>query len=395
MATTSSAPLATSEIDSLDEKQPAVSGTPETRFLRRVITYFNNWIDLNEIPIKNGQIPAGRALVLMYSESPLRDPGIDTTLFTSPEEVHETGYAVSDGLTVCTENFHTMVSWVPAFNNANGALTFIKKHLKADQTFALMYMGRQQVCLHHPGQDVEDWIRNQAPMKLNRDPDQVVDPPTIIKRLELFHQRNLEQPGGITARRMWEIHTHPKKSTLRSGPEGEIQSFLLVYLHSEFRRAGVIVDEEIRVNGKRVDVRVMRAFPGQDQISTMIELKVLDPAKSQAANLDWARSGITQANDYKVVAQTDVAIASIYDARHNKVAIRKELADYAKEKVVTLLFQKMDPPPPRPLKTTAGTPVKQARVPAAKKTAAPAKKSSARKMASAGTRSAAGSTRKN
>ena len=352
---TNTATLAQAEITTLASKTAGISGTPPARFAQKVIEYFNRWIDVNQQIIKQGHIPADRALILVYSQSPELDPGIDTSKLEEPERVFETTYTLSDGLTVCTENFHVMMSWVPTFKNASAALGFISKNQSrmVGHTFAVLYMSQQRLWLHQAGEDIADWIASPTNIELNRDLNQVVDPPAIIKQLGRFHKLYLEKAGSITARTLWDIHEEPKRSTLRKRPEQQIQSGLLPFLGAEFRQAGAVVDEEIHINGKRVDVRIVRAAPGVPQVSTMIELKVLDPSDSQANNLDWARAGVTQADQYKVPGETDAAIACIYDARHDKTNIQPELKEYADEKVVTLLMANMEVPPPRKAKASA------------------------------------------
>lgn len=377
---TNAVTLAQSEIKTLASKTAEISGTPTARFSQKVVEYFNHWIDANQPSIDKGHVELDRVLILLYSQSPSKDPGIDTESLGEPERVFETSYTLSNGLTVCTENFHVMMSWIPSFKNANAALTFISEKLHVDQTFAVLYMSQQRIWLHQAGEDIEEWISNPNIIKLNRDPNQIVDPTAIIKQLEHFHKRYLEKAGGITARTLWDIHEEPKRSTLRSRPEQQIQSGLLPFLGAEFRHAGAVVDEEIHINGKRVDIRIVRASPGLPQVSTMVELKVLDPSDSQQKNIEWARSGITQADQYKVPDETDAAIACIYDARYDKSDIKTELQGYADEKVVTLLLANMEVPPPRKAKAAAR--VRAASLPTAPSKKAAAKKAAAKKAAS-------------
>ncbi len=377
--------LGQEEIQALESKTAGISGTPTARFSQKVVEYFNRWIDANQPSLDRGQMPLDRALILLYSLSPEKDPGIDTTALDSPEKVFEASYSQCDGLTVCTENFHVMRSWIPSFKNANAALSFISENLRMEQTFALLYMSQQRICLHQEGENIVDWIAQPTEIKLNRDPDQVIDPPAIIERLGHFHKKYLEKAAGITARTLWKVHDEPKKSTLRERPEQQIQSGLLPFLGAEFRQAGAVVDEEIHINNKRVDIRIVRAGPGIPQVSTMIELKVLDPSNSQDKNLEWARSGITQADQYKVPDETDAAMACIYDARHEKTDIKPELQAYADEKIVTLLLANMEVPAPRKVKAPANTgavsPPAAIRKKAVAKKAAPAKKATVKKRA--------------
>lgn len=87
----------------------------------------------------------------------------------------------------------------------------------------------------------------------------------------------------------------------------------------------------------------------------MIELKVLNPAASDAENLKWAHKGIEQAHNYKTKTRdTDAAFACIYDARRDKRVSMPSLSLDAAEKGVLLKLQPMAVPKPRKPKKPRG-----------------------------------------
>lgn len=80
-----------------------------------------------------------------------------------------------------------------------------------------------------------------------------------------------------------------------------------------------VVNEETVGKGGRCDITVQWPTPlgAYPYTNVKIELKVLTHARGPASNVTWARSGIKQANDYRL-ANSEAVFACVFDGRKDQ-----------------------------------------------------------------------------
>ncbi|MDN7560327.1 hypothetical protein [Burkholderia orbicola] len=339
------------EIVGLDVGLSLVSGSPQERFFQALVDYFIQWSTCHATSIAAGNIKSDRALLVVYSESPKLEPGIPTAVSVQPTEVFAALLTLDDGVAVAVESLSEVIQHVPHFNNgATEAFQFVRQHLKADQTFALLMLGQSRMLVHDKGVPIDEWMHKPRTIKVKQLDEAAITPELIEQQLDEFHNEALASPRGTIARLMWQIEEEPTLSVLGHKPELHVQSGLLTYFRGLYRNKVATVDEEVTLTEGRVDVRIVRFDKADQRFITMIELKVLDPESSDAKNLAWARKGIEQAYGYKKTNGTEAAFACIYDARRSKVDAMPTLKTDANAKGVLLKVQPMEVPDPRPLK---------------------------------------------
>ncbi|WP_313238814.1 hypothetical protein [Delftia acidovorans] len=325
-----------------------VSGTPQERFFQSLVDYFIDWSVVNGAYIAAGQVKSDQALLVIYSESPRLEPGLPALLCADPEEVFLSLCTLSDGVAVASMNLAEVYQHVPNFTKGAGeAMKFVRSHLCADQTFALLMMGQNRVLVHDQGVPLDEWIKEPRVIKVQLVDESAITPELIEKQLDEFHNQAMATHRGTIARLMWKIEEEPTLSILREAPELHVQSGLVTYFRGLYRHKVANVDEEIPLTEGRVDVRICRFDRSNERFFTMIELKVLDPRSNDAKNLAWAHKGIQQAHDYMKTVQTDSAFACIFDARRDQSVLMSSLPTDAKQKGVILKVHPMAVPPPR------------------------------------------------
>ena len=336
------------DIAGLDTGLSLVSGPPEERFFQTLVEYFIKWLVAHSTSIAAGLIKRDQALLMLYSESPELEPGIPASVSVQPTEVFTALLTLEDGVAVAGESLSEVIQHVPHFKNgATEAFQFVRHHLKADQTFALLLFGQNRMLVHDKGVGIEDWINDPRVVEIKQLDASVITPAQIEKELDAFHKVQLESYRGTMARLMWQIFEEPKKSVLGPEPELHVQSAMLTHFRGVYRGKNALVDEEVALNEGRVDLRIARFDSASKEVITMIELKVLTPEKSDVANLAWAHKGIEQAYGYKKTINTDAAFACIYDARRTKVDTMPTLQPDAEAKDVILKLHAMEVPEPR------------------------------------------------
>jgi hypothetical protein len=338
--------FAQSELDSLANTKLQVSGRPAVRFMQTCVDYYNEWLDANSASVIAGTVPAGQALLLIYAEMPSVNSGVPDAACTTSTKVFRSTCALDNGAAVCNENLHEMLKIVPSFVDANDAMLFIAKHLTAEHSFALLLLTQNRMLLHDAGLELDTWINEPRTLKIDRSPPAVITPDLIVEQLNTFHIESTAQPGGVAARLMWKIDE--KAAVLDTSPELRVQSSLLPFLRGAFRHAGAVVDEEIKLPGGRVDIRIVRHDNSKPpkSTSTMVELKVLNPDHPDKKNLAWAIKGVDQAVKYASY-DTDKSLACIYDARRSKVDTMPSLSAHADAQKVKLLLYPMEVPQPK------------------------------------------------
>jgi hypothetical protein len=336
------------ELDTLSAMQPMVSGSRSDRFIQTCVDYYNEWHDTHAARMDANLVPAGQALVLVYAEAPRISLGLPENVATSPTRVWRKTCALEDGLAVCNENLEVMLKVVPKFADANDAMNFVSANLSLDHVFAVVLVAQRKILIHQSGLEVETWIANPHEIKIN--PNSVtITPDVIAHEMQRFHHEYTRLPLGAVSRLMWKADD--KKVWLDTKPELRVQSTLLPYLRGCFRHAGALVDEEISNPGGRVDIRIHRTNPMKPSstTTTMLELKVLAPDKSQATNLAWALRGIEQVVKYRSL-DTDACFACIFDARSDKSDSMPALATEAINAKVRLEHYEMELPKLKPAK---------------------------------------------
>jgi hypothetical protein len=331
-----------------------VSGTPQERFFQSLVDYFIEWSVANAAYIAAGHVKSDQALLVIYSESPRLEPGLPPVLCDAPEEVFLSVCTLRDGVSVANENLTDVYQHVPNFTKGAGeAMKFVRSHLSAEQTFALLMMGQNRVLVHDQGVPLDEWIKKPRVIKVQLIDESAMTPELIDKQLDEFHKDAMATHHGTMARLMWKIEEEPTLSVFHEKPELHVQSGLVTYFRGLYRHKVANVDEEIPLTKGRVDVRILRFDKSNERYFTMIELKVLDPRSNDAKNQAWAHKGIQQAHDYKKTVQTDSAFACIFDARRDQSVPMPDLQADAEGKGVILKLYPMAVPPPRKAKKLA------------------------------------------
>jgi hypothetical protein len=354
------------DIAGLDAGLSLVSGAPQERFFQALVDYFIKWLAANSASFSAGKIKSDRALLVLYSESPKLEPGIPAGVSVQPTEVFSALLTLDDGVAVAVESLSEVIHHVPHFNNgATEAFQFVRQHLEANQTFALLMLGQSRMLVHDEGVPIDEWMQKPRTIKIKQLDESEITPELIEQQLDEFHNEALASYRGTIARLMWQIEEEPTLSVLGHKPELHVQSGLLTYFRGLYRNKVATVDEEVPLTEGRVDVRIVRFDKANQRFITMIELKVLDPESSDKKNLAWAHKGIEQAHGYKKTNNAEAAFACIYDARRRKADRMPTLKPDADAKGVVLKVQPMEVPDPRPRKKdkdeTAAKPVKAPR----------------------------------
>jgi hypothetical protein len=301
------------ELLTLDGTSPQITGAPPVRFAQHCISYFHEWATVNSSRLQAGAIKAHQALVMVYAEAPRTETGLPALMTESRRRVYRDVLTLEEGVAICNENLATIYHLDLTIDDANAAMEFVDQHLVADQTFAVLLMDKNLVLVHQAGLAIDEWLEAPEKVRINLADDEVT-PDAIAQQLDIFHGEHTQKPRALTARLMW--NTSGGTIKLNPSPERQVQTSLLTHLRGWFRHAGAQVDEEIYNPGGRVDIRVQRfdRLQQSKSITTMLELKVLSPTKSQNENYEWAKSSLKQADGYRQY-HTDACFACIYDAR--------------------------------------------------------------------------------
>lgn len=364
------------DIAGLEAGLSLVSGTPQERFFQTLVDYFINWSVANSAVLEAGRVASDKALLVLFSESPKLEPGVPEEAIVERQEVFSALLTLDDGVAVAVESLSEVIQLVPGFKRgATEAFQFVRRHLRAEQTFALLLLGQSRILVHDEGVAIDEWMKGPRTIKVKQLDESEITPELVAQQLDEFHNEALAFPQGTIARLMWKIEEEPTPSELVHEPELHVQSGLLTYFRGLYRNKVATIDEEVSVNEGRVDVRLVRFDENKQRRITMIELKVLKPRGGSTTNLKWALKGIGQAHGYKKTNFAETAFACIYDARSDKKDKMPSLQVEADAKGVLLKIHPMQVPDPRkPKRAKGGTAAVPKAVKLSRPTSAAAKK---------------------
>jgi hypothetical protein len=321
------------ELSSLNSFDGGASGTDESRFIQACIQYYREWLDANEARLD--EININQSLVFVYSEIPMGNPGVPQHLYTTSQRVFAKNLSVENGLAVCNENFSIINKLIPEFSDSDAAMSFVVDNFTDDHVFAMINIRQKRIFVHQGQEPLADWCNDPTIIKINTDANDVT-PERLEEEIAKFHSTATRTNLSHIARLIWRYDP----LCFRDHPELHVQSGLLLYLMGCFRHAKVFVEEEITNSGGRMDIRVSRTHP--KKIESIVELKLLDPSRSENDLISWSMKGVTQAHGYKTEF-TDVAFACIFDGRKVK-SLMPTVIQKANELDVRLCVHQMDVP---------------------------------------------------
>lgn len=334
------------EIIGIESQDQIITGTPHDRFFSACIDYYREYSSLNSSGGITDAIPDSHVILFLYAEAPRVTVGLPESTLASLDparRIHRAALDVKSGLVVCNENMGTMIHLKQTFLGVSDAFTFIEENLLKDHVFAIVSMAQKRIIFHHEGMEIDKWISAPKYTKVGLDRNEHITPELISTEIGIFHDEATRTHRCATSQWIWD--TSGSKVKLKESPEAQIQSSLVVHLRARFRPFNAHVNEEAHNPGGRTDIRISRFSSGaqRHEVTTMIELKVLFPNKSDKWNLEWAKNGITQAASYRLL-NTDACFACVFDARIDKSQSLDCLVPYAELKKVEFRQYSMTPP---------------------------------------------------
>jgi len=237
-----------------------------------------------------------------------------------------------------------MYSICPTIGSLDGAFQLAVDHLKSTDTFAIAQLSQRRFLYHLPNGDVEEWCADPTACEL-RLSTQPLSAVRIVADVDAFHEEHLRNAKSTIAKTVWKGKNYPYQ--LQPAPEQKIQIPLYLHLRASYKHLKGIVDEETSGKGGRCDIRVMwNSLAGarfQPFTTIMLELKVLFDAQGAAKHREWALSGITQANDYRLL-DSEAVYACLFDARKDQTDQMLDLDLIATAMNVHLRRYLMEPP---------------------------------------------------
>jgi hypothetical protein len=345
--TDTEAAFSSEELDGVQKNLPGISGSQQARFVQECIQYYRGWYGAHRDRISRGEIQADQALIIILSESPELSLKALVSSDAGASRSYRKSFSLESGLAIATENFRKILKSDITFSNADKLFEFVISNVNQDDVFVILFPSQKRLLVHMENEDLEEWIDNPYEETINV-VEEDVTPESVLKQIEIFHERATRTPLCWAARRMWVVGDSSVK--LCEFPENMVQSFMLTHFSAWVSRdsAPAQVLEEINNPGGRLDILISRTSQNLNQsLIYKLELKVLNPSKNPKYNQDWALSGVTQANDYRdKTSSVDSCFACIFDARINKKAI-VGLEEKASELDVKLSFNIMDVPEPK------------------------------------------------
>lgn len=328
------------EFRRLNDVEAAKSGSAENQFFQECVELVREWL-LTRKRRNESAPPDNQAILFIFAEVPLIDFGFDRSSVGEPIKFRKKQGTLAEGIVVCNQNFTIMLKVCESLT-IDDAYTFAENKLSTSTSFAIAKVGQYKLQIHRAGQNLDGWLNEPDEVLISID-DKDITPDLISDDLRRFHHSYLSTSLARAARHIWVLPKGKMQYRLGAKPEEHIQSFLLSHLDGLYSRASVFVHEEIKNQGGRTDIFIERPSQGLSRkVNTILELKVLAPTNSFAANYEWAKSGIEQADGYRN-QDTDAAFACLFDARRDKQEM-PELPAYAKEKNVRLEPYLMDVP---------------------------------------------------
>lgn len=346
--------LSDDEIDDVVGTTPAPSGEPSERFIQTCLDWAKDWIRVNEMALDNSKIKANQAIIFVLSESPELESKSLSKLGTLSAPVFRPVVAEdTQGVILCTENFHQMIRIRDGFASVDEAVSLASTALSSSRTFSILSLAQRRMFVHRQGDNLTTWVNGLPAIDL-RFQDTPLSADRIDDDVKTYHHANFEHPSSSIAQMLWKGKAHPYE--LHPSPEQRIQSYLLTHLCASYGHLDGLVDEEYRGRAGRCDLRITwPAVSGPHSYTTaMLELKVLIEGDGSKKHQRWVQSGITQADSYRQ-ANTEAVFACIFDARKDKSDQMIAFNAVALAKDVRLRRYMMDAPLPP---AGAGTPAK-------------------------------------
>lgn len=377
--------LSDDELDLAAGTTPAPSGAPSERFIQACLDWAKEWIRANEIALKNSKISASQAVIFVLSDSPdLESKTLGKLGSLSVPVFRRVVAEDTQGVILCTENFHQMIRIRDGFASVDEAVLLASTALSSSRTFAIVSLAQRRMFVHRQGEDLTAWINGLAAIELK-----FLHTPLSADRIEedvkTYHHANFEHPSSSIAQLLWKGRDHPYQ--FHPSPEQRIQSYLLTHLCASYGHLDGLVDEEYRARAGRCDLKItwpaVKGGP-HSYTTAMLELKVLIEGDGSKKHHRWVQSGITQAASYRQ-ADTEAVFACIFDARKDKSDQMLAYDAVALAKDVRLRRYMMDAPLPA---AGTGTPAK-AKKAAASTTAKKSTKKTTKKVSKASGKKAA------
>lgn len=309
--------LSADELDSVVGTTPAPSGEPSERFIQACLDWAKDWIQANEAALSSSKISATQAAIFVLSEGPELESKALGKIGSLAEPVFRRVVAQdTQGVILCTENFHQMIRIRGAFASVDEAVSVASTGLSSHRTFAILSFAQRRMFVHRKGEDLAIWTSELPAIDLK-----FLDIPLSADRIDddvkIYHHKNFEDPSSSIAQMLWKGRDHPYQ--LHPNPEQRIQSYLLTHLCASYGHLDGLVDEEYRARAGRCDLKITwPAVKGPHPYTTaMLELKVLIEGEGAKKHHRWVASGITQADSYRQ-ADTEAVFACIFDARKDK-----------------------------------------------------------------------------
>ncbi|MEP6907614.1 MAG: hypothetical protein ABI858_06490 [Pseudoxanthomonas sp.] len=337
--------LSSDELQSLEGLEAAPSGEPSFRFVQRCQDWLEAWLDANKYPLEKGEVPSSQVLMFIFAEA----PDIERPTFKAIESQWKRFFPGShdqsaQGVIMSNENFLTMYNIYPEIGSLGGAFQLVADHLKSADTFAIVQLSQRRLLFHSPGGSIEEWCADPTvcELRLSTDP---LSAAKIAADVDEFHEEHLRNAKSTVAKTLWKGKNYPYQ--LHPAPEQTIQIPLYLHLRASYKHLKGIVDEETSGKGGRCDIRVMwnslAGAPFHPFTTTMLELKVLYEAQGATKHREWALSGITQANDYRL-PDSEAVYACVFDARKDQTDKMLDLDPIAAAMNVQLRRYSMEPP---------------------------------------------------
>ncbi|MCF3463417.1 hypothetical protein GTY70_05910 [Stenotrophomonas maltophilia] len=309
--------LDSKELDEAAQATPSTSGSEEQRFLQDASDWYREWLGVNDHLLKSNAIPTSRVLVIVFSESPDVERERLKAIGTERERINRGGHDPDiQGVVLATQNMRNIVRIRSGLASLNEAINVCRDELDERDTFMIIPLAQRRMLIHLADAPLDTWGDDPPSLSIGEGAIEV-SPDQIDKDIAVFHDEGLRYAKNPLSQMIWKGKKYPYE--FLQDPERRIQSYLLLTLKHSYKHLNASVDEEVVGKGGRCDIRVEwdgKTVP-KTRVSSMIELKVLINKNGPAANLDWALSGVRQANKYRG-SNSVAAFACIFDGRKDQ-----------------------------------------------------------------------------
>lgn len=330
------------ELTTLHATLPGISGNQEDRFIQACIQYYRDWLKQRLATDSFNGIQQSKAFTFVYSKSPRVElENLAADEFEN-KRVFDFSFAIEDGLMLANENLKVCYQLIQEFSDVNENIRFLEESEFSARCFVIILPAQKRVLIHRENEAFDEWLDEPHAEQIDTAVTEI-GPDLIYSQVNNFHEKCTKTARGTISRLMWDT----KNMKFRHMPELHVQSGLMIHFRALLPEASVIVDEEVPNPGGRLDIRITRYDKSlQKLITSILELKVLCPKKSQNENSEWAVSGVQQANSYRD-SNTDTCFACIFDGRKDKQQVLSGLQKASEELNVKLSMNEMELPKPR------------------------------------------------